>query len=213
MDSIDDKTINVTKVELDSDDGTISELNLLYWSVISNSAQSVECCVDLLRKRNLLSTEINKQYPNATILHVMMDEEVMNDENAALIYRLLINCDELENGTLCHRFENRNLFDSTLSGDIGDPFLVLFNSTVRCDVFFMEYLGFKRGESEEKRIEKYRKWGGNILFNVIRMKSVDAVELGLRLLKSYDYILKYELSQINKHSKTLLQYAINNAGK
>ncbi|XP_075257760.1 uncharacterized protein LOC142349840 isoform X2 [Convolutriloba macropyga] len=191
---------------LDSiDDGTISEVNLLYWSVQSDSVESVKLCVDLLRKRNLLSTEINKHYPNATILHVMMNQFVTKSD----ISRLLLNCDELEKCTVLCKFENKNIFEGTLSRVNGDFFLALFSNLDSCDLFFMGYLGFESGESEEDRIMKYRQWGGDILFNVIRMESVDAVELGLRLLKRYDHILKYEFSLINEDGKNLLQYAID----
>ena len=73
----------------------------------------------------------------------------------------------------------------------------------------MEYLGFESGESEEKRIEKYRKWGGDILFNVVRMQNVEEVELGLRLLMRYD-LLEYELSRVTEDGETLCHLCLDN---
>ena len=198
--------IIVTKSEADSvDNKKLSELNLLYWSVLSKSVESVNCCIDFLGKRNLLQSEINKGYPNATILHLSVKEDTNDIFDLVLNYQDI----EIEKRTFLEKFEYKTVFDLVI-GENGSPetFLTLLSDVKWPNIFFMDYIGFERGESEERRIEKYKKWGGNILFSLIRRKNAVAVDMGVKVLKRYSYVLEYELSR-KEHGNTILQHALD----
>ena len=72
--STDGKWTVVTLDEVVSlDDTTVASLNSLYWIVMSNDEDVISKWIDYLYKRGLLSSEVNKTYPNATIFHLLLD--------------------------------------------------------------------------------------------------------------------------------------------
>ena len=123
---------------IDEKSGEVGELNLLYWSILSGYLESVQCCLSFLRKRNLLSAEINKFYPNATIIHVLYAVRIRNKD----FLELTPTFDQLEKSTLLHTFEAKNVFEDMFGERnarfFGKNFVELFSSTARSDVFFME---------------------------------------------------------------------------
>ena len=170
----------------------VPELNLLYWSVLSRSETSLSLCLDLLNERHLLSTEKNKGYPNATILHLLYAHNRHEE-----ILKAILNGKQLKKSTFLRKFEGKNAFE-LINFNRSTEFLAWFSDEDRSDLFFMEHVGFQRGESEKSRIEKYKKWGVNILCRTIQMDKVDAVKLALKVLKRYQYVLNYEFSLIKQ---------------
>ena len=203
------------------DDETVLKLNLLYWSVVSQNAHSVSECIEFLRKRNLLTIEVNKKYPNATVFDLAIRLKDSNNRNQIL--QILLGVKENEKSTLLNKFDDQNIFEYSLDFRFSsEAFLLLFSdheltttekcrkvalSNERCDAFFMDFLGFVVGESQARRIEKYKIWKGDILFNAVKMDNLKAFLLAIDILKRYNYIFDYELKGI-KNNKTLLQAAI-----
>ena len=184
------------------DNDTILSLELLYWSVLSPEHDTVSIYVDFLSTRNLLSQQINKGYPNASILAVAANSSQDNLNS-------LLECNELENSTLLHKFENQNAFECSLNHHESDFFTLLFSDPGRRDLFFKNYLGFLDNDCDDALLEKYKTWGGYFLFDVLKPPAVEAIELGVKLLKNYGCVLNYELSRL-KSGVTILQCVVKN---
>ena len=127
---------------------------------------------------------------------------------------ILLGCSEVESSAVTNKFEDKNVFEYSLYQL--DLFCKLFSNPVRCDWFIMEYLGFENEESEERRIEKYQQWGGDILFSLLnnrilgKEQDYEALELGVDVLRRYN-ILQYEISRI-KDGMTLLHWVLEHSG-
>ena len=153
----------------------------------------------------MLSHEINRRYPQATLFDIIVrgwDKEKKME--------LLLGCSEVESSTLTNKFEDKNIFEYSLC----DLFLFhkLFSDSVRCDWFFMEYLGFVNGESEERRIEKYQQWGGDILSTLLSEmgKVYETLRLGVDVLRRYN-LLRHEFS-LTEDGMTLLHLFLRELG-
>ena len=211
----------------DLDDELLQRIDLLYWSVLSHDSTAVSHCIYIYRSRNLLPEELKKLYPNASILDVIArtasDQSLYTrrgcfaffDEKQRDILQMLLGCEEIEKKLLLNKFENKNLFEFSLNhlDDYEDLFLFLFSDSNRCDFFFRQGIGFEAEENEMERITKYEQWGGDILFSAVnKRKNVEAVTLGVVVLKRYgDYLLMHEFSRIRER-KTLLQW-VHQLGK
>ncbi|XP_075253758.1 uncharacterized protein LOC142345554 isoform X2 [Convolutriloba macropyga] len=195
------------------DDVTISALNLLYWCAVSyeySDAGTTKKCIQLLRKRNVLSQEINRRYPQATLFDIVVEKQrsYYNWRRGEKL-DILLCCSEVESSTLTNKFKDLNFFEYSLCKL--DLFHKLFSDSVRCDWFFMEYLGFENGESEERRIEKYQQWGGDILFTLLRRgEDYETLRLCLDVLRRYN-LLQYEIS-LTKDGLTLLHLFLRKLG-
>ncbi|XP_075261255.1 uncharacterized protein LOC142352974 isoform X3 [Convolutriloba macropyga] len=197
-------------------DGTICALNLLYWCVVSvehlgSDGGTTKKCIELLGKRNVLSHEINRRYPQATLFDILV--RLRYGRNRESKMDILLGCNEVESSTLTNKFEDKNVFEYSVYQL--DLFCKLFSNRVRCDWFFMEYLGFENEESEERRVEKYKQWGGDILFSLLnnrilgKEQDYEALELGVDVLRRYN-ILQYEISRI-KDGMTLLHWVLEHS--
>ncbi|XP_075257379.1 uncharacterized protein LOC142349588 isoform X3 [Convolutriloba macropyga] len=189
------------------DDKMLAECNVLYWSCLSQQISSVSTFTHELRRRNLFSCELNKRYPNATIIDVVArtSNGVNND-----ILKFLLECPELKMGTLLHKFEDKNVFEYILANGSFEMFGLMFGKAERCDIFFMECIGFETGESEVARLEKYQKWGGDILFRIVSMSTYHqkAVEVAVQVLKRYEHLLQFEFSR-TRDGRTLFQQVLH----
>ncbi|XP_075257394.1 uncharacterized protein LOC142349598 [Convolutriloba macropyga] len=118
----------------------------------------------------------------------------------------LLGCSELKSSTLTNKFKGKNVFEYSLC-DL-ELFCILFSDPVRCDWFFMEYLGFESDDSDERRIRKYQHWGGDILLTLLKCNYIhyEAYELGVDVLRRYN-LLQHEISR-TYDGMTLLQQAV-----
>ncbi|XP_075255768.1 uncharacterized protein LOC142348340 isoform X2 [Convolutriloba macropyga] len=101
-----------------------------------------------------------------------------------------------EVNVMLQKIESRSDRKRMFSWGLGRLRLVLIENDEVCDVIFNECLGFESGESEERRIEKYKKWGGRKLLASVAIVDCKALTEISRVWKRYNFILKYEVSQI-----------------
>ncbi|XP_075264814.1 uncharacterized protein LOC142356963 [Convolutriloba macropyga] len=148
----------------------------------------------------MLSREINRRYPQATLFDIAVRQGPFSGREEKFF--LLLGCSEVKSSTLTNKFEDKNVFEYSLFDS--KLFCMLFADTDRCDLFFMDYIGFEIGDSEERRIEKYKQLGGNLLFH--EKIEYEALQLGVNVLRRYN-LLQYEFSR-TKDGMTLLQWVV-----
>ena len=268
----------VTFEEVDSlDETTLAGLNSLYWTVMYNDKNVISDWIDYLTKRGLLSNEVNKTYPNATmfhllfhrfwdpyghlvhilqknvvrgstlfvafkghhVIHLMMEHEsgrisslpstngVLCDifvkgafdsekdrENQIEMYRLWRSThDHLNENQFTDKVlskirgviirhshllldEVESFVESSLTEGVSfrkcSP-LLLSNSQIS-EEFFQNCLGIESGECEDEQIAKYEKWGGFPLSDLVSTRKDLIIRTCLNVLKRRPFIVKYEVN-------------------
>ena len=173
------------------DDRTVSGLNLLYWSVMSGDHNSLSNFVDYLTKRDLLSEEVNKTYPNATLFHLLAKRE-----SRMSIYEKLLQCNTIEESILMTEFNSETVFDLIAEHPSENVKSLFLTKPGIDDTFLSKYLQFGIG-SEKTKEKLYSCWRDNFTKICNNTSVYEAILLFKQACGQHiRHVLNYEISRV-----------------
>ena len=152
--STDGKWTIVPLDEVDSlDVTTLVGSNSLYWSVMLNDKNVISDWINYLSNRGLLSNEVYRTHPNATIFHLLLSRSE-EDPYGLLVHLLQENV--VRKYTLLTEFKGRHVIHLMMEHKSERIRSLVSTSKFLYDTF--NQAAFDSEKDREKQIERYQMW-------------------------------------------------------